>query len=194
MVKDWVHAMSAQVNGEIVSSLRHALGRGEFGLAYVPKLIKEAIDNQAWEEFYDEVERDVLHHSSFESFVTTEPPEGLGTDVRMIQNMCRDHRDVLDEIDKVTQGVTGVHNMNTRPWGTSAAQALRKLRKDAPEVHAKVIAGDISPNAGMIKAGFRKKTMQCPVEVEAVVRAIRSHFTEQEIEKIGTFLVDSATR
>ena len=161
----------------------------------VPDLLIKVINEEMWREFYDEVERDVLHHSSFESFVTTEPPEGLGTDVRMIQNMCRDHRDVLDEIDKVTQGVTGVNNINTsRPEGTSAAYALRKLRKDAPEVHAKVIAGDISPNAGMIKAGFRKKTMQCPVEVEAVVRAIRSHFTEQEIEKIGTFLVDSATR
>jgi len=35
----------------------------------------------------------------------------------------------------------------------------------------------------MVKAGFfRKKTMTVPIE--AIVRAIRSHFTEPEIEQI----------
>lgn len=184
-------AMNAQVNGEIVSSLRHALGEGEFGLAYVPKLIKEAIENHAWEEFYDEVERDVLHHSSFESFVTTEPPEGLGTDVRMIQNMCRDHTEILDQIDEATQRKDGnphsltVDNVNTsRPDGNSAARALRKLRSDAPEIHAKVIAGELSPNAGMVEAGFRKKTATVSVDPKSFATAILKRFTAEEIREI----------
>jgi hypothetical protein len=45
----------------------------------------------------------------------------------------------------------------SRPTGTSRAAALRRLRKDRPDIHARVLAGELSPHAGMIEAGFRKK-------------------------------------
>jgi hypothetical protein len=35
---------------------------------------------------------------------------------------------------------------------------MRRLRKDRPDTHARVLAGEITPHAGMIEAGFRKKT------------------------------------
>ena len=43
------------------------------------------------------------------------------------------------------------------PTGTSAAAALRRLRKDRPDIHGRVLAGELSPPAGMIEAGFREK-------------------------------------
>jgi hypothetical protein len=43
------------------------------------------------------------------------------------------------------------------PTGTSRAAALRRLRKDRPDIHARVLRGELTPNAGMIEAGFRKK-------------------------------------
>jgi hypothetical protein len=43
------------------------------------------------------------------------------------------------------------------PDGTSVASALRRLRKDAPALHARVLAGEISPHAAMVQAGFRKR-------------------------------------
>jgi hypothetical protein len=46
---------------------------------------------------------------------------------------------------------------NYRPTGNAAAAALRRLRKDRPDIHARVLAGELSPHAGMIEAGFRKK-------------------------------------
>jgi hypothetical protein len=42
---------------------------------------------------------------------------------------------------------------------TSAA-FLRRLRRGRPDIHARVLAGELSPHAGMIEAGFRKKPMQ----------------------------------
>jgi hypothetical protein len=60
----------------------------------------------------------------------------------------------------VNQHSEGVDNVNTlRPAGNTQAAALRRLRKDAPELHADVLAGRISPHAAMIKAGFRRHTM-----------------------------------
>jgi hypothetical protein len=46
---------------------------------------------------------------------------------------------------------------NSRPVGTTAAYAIRRLRRDRPDIHARVLAGEITPHAGMIEAGFRKK-------------------------------------
>jgi hypothetical protein len=48
-------------------------------------------------------------------------------------------------------------HISERPSGNSRAAFLRRLRKDRPDIHARVLAGEISANAGMIEAGFRKK-------------------------------------
>jgi hypothetical protein len=51
------------------------------------------------------------------------------------------------------------HNMTVIPnseklRGTSRAYALRRLRKHKPTIHARVLAGELSPRQGMIEAGF----------------------------------------
>ena len=43
------------------------------------------------------------------------------------------------------------------PTGNSRAAFLRRLRKDRPDLHARVLADELSPHAGIIEAGFRKK-------------------------------------
>ena len=66
------------------------------------------------------------------------------------------------------------------PTGTSKAQALRRLRKDAPAIHAKVLKGELSANAGMIEAAFRKKTATIEATPEGIVRYIMRHMTPFE--------------
>src|SRR5262249_52070707 len=53
-----------------------------------------------------------------------------------------------------------VVNTSGRPVGNSRAYALRRLRHQRPDIHARVLAGEISPHAGMIEAGFRKRRQQ----------------------------------
>ena len=50
-------------------------------------------------------------------------------------------------IDKATQTPQGAHHDNIMKsgQGTSATYALRKLRNDAPEIHAEVVAGGSHP-------------------------------------------------
>lgn len=43
-----------------------------------------------------------------------------------------------------------------RPAGTTRDAALRRLRKDREDLHARVLAGDMSAHAAMVQAGFRK--------------------------------------
>ena len=47
--------------------------------------------------------------------------------------------------------------------GTSRAYNLNRLRREAPELFERVVAGKLSANAAAIEAGFRKK--QTPIEI-----------------------------
>jgi len=72
--------------------------------------------------------------------------------------------DVADRANLRPRGRPGnVYNeksdvhISKRPSGNSRAAFLRRLRKDRPDIHARVLAGELSPHAGMIEAGFRKR-------------------------------------
>jgi hypothetical protein len=59
----------------------------------------------------------------------------------------------------------------SRPTGTSRATALRRLRKDRPDIHARVLKGELSAHAAMIEAGFRKKpgsVGSCSAKIEGL--------------------------
>ncbi len=62
--------------------------------------------------------------------------------MEMVRNLVR------DDTEKVT-----------RPEGNTAAKALRRLRKERPDLHARVLAEELSPHAAMHEAGFRRRTL-----------------------------------
>jgi hypothetical protein len=43
-----------------------------------------------------------------------------------------------------------------------ASYALARLRRDRPDIHARVLAGELTAHAGMVEAGFRKKPKRKP--------------------------------
>jgi DNA (cytosine-5)-methyltransferase 1 len=69
----------------------------------------------------------------------------------------------LDAFDRASQRPAhrpakseNVHSSG-RPSGNSAAAFLRRLRAARPDLHARVLAGEISAYAGMIEAGWRTR-------------------------------------
>jgi hypothetical protein len=64
--------------------------------------------------------------------------------------------------ETVYSGKRDVHSSG-RPSGNSRAAALRRLRKDRPDLHARILAGEISAHAAMVEAGFRHQTKGHPV-------------------------------
>lgn len=67
-------------------------------------------------------------------------------------NLRRAHR-TAESVDNGGKDI----NTSGRPTGTSRAYALRRLREQRLDIHARVLAGEISPHAGMVEAGFRKR-------------------------------------
>ena len=73
------------------------------------------------------------------------------------RRLCGDNPAALDALDRATQGRQGERTdlfNNVKevdalepPMGNSSAYALRKLRSDAPELHERVLTGDLSPHA-----------------------------------------------
>jgi hypothetical protein len=55
--------------------------------------------------------------------------------------------------------------VNRRSDGNSAAAAMRRLRKDRPDLHARVLTGELTANGGMVEAGFRKKRQRARIAI-----------------------------
>jgi len=64
--------------------------------------------------------------------------------------------------------VDNVNNSRDResPTGNARQYALRRLKKSRPDLHARVLAGELSPNKAMVEAGFRRKMIQVPFDPE----------------------------
>lgn len=187
-----------RARGGLVDALSSALDSGGHGLSNVPVLLKRLLAEEGWREF-ETVRGEVVRHERFEEFVAAPPLKGLGAEISLIKRIVADDPEAVDLLDRVLQRQVGrpretvdnINNSEGRPSGTSQARALRRLRKDAPELHAEVIAGRLSAHAAMVKAGFRTRTISVPVEhPDRVAAALRRHMTQEQLEELVRHLTD----
>ena len=183
----------------VIDCLGKAMLDGTAGLSSVPGLLLRVIRENLWQERVIIRTGEVVRFERFEEFVRTKPLEGLGTDIKTLMRLCGDNTEVQAELVKVVKALPGapsgnqnaakttVDNINScfvseRPTGTSRAYALRKLETDSPELYTRVVAGELSPNAAMVEAGFRRKTITVPVDdIDALARRLRKALTEDDI-------------
>lgn len=180
----------------IVSSLRDALRDSVGGLKYLPDLLKRVLREEMWRDRLVQRTGERVTFDRFEAFVTTPPLEGLGATVQTLRNLCRDDPEALDLLDRAFAGrqgertdlVDNVNEVDERPTGNRADVALRRLRKDRPDLHERVIAGEMSPHAAMVAAGFRPKTITVPCSVQGFAQAARRHLSRDDVEALGRLL------
>jgi hypothetical protein len=181
----------------VVSCLGQAMIDGESGLKNVPGLLLRVINEDLWQERIIAQTGQPVRFKSFIDFVATKPLEGLGADLSTLERLCSNNPAALEALDKATTGRKGerndlVDNINyvDSPDGTSTAYALRKLRTDAPTLHARVLAGEISPHAAMVEAGYRRKMIQIPSDVEGAARTLSRKFTSEELRRLVELLAE----
>lgn len=186
-------------NAELNNSLSSALRSGEHGLVTVPGLIKRVLAEESWREFVTQMGEHV-QYERFADFVTTPPLKGLGSELSLIRRIVVDDPEALDLYDQAVQNPHGGdhtsaesknNNIQLAPQGMSKARALRKLRSDAPKLHAEVLAGNISAHAAMVQAGFRPKTFTVRADrPESVARTLRKHLTRDQLRELAEMLAD----
>lgn len=175
-------------NDLYVRELRDSIRDGASGLEHVPALLKCILESDRW-QMRKIATGDTVPFERFEDFVTTPPLEGLGTDMGLIRRICGADRTTLNLLDKALMGrqgertdfVDNINEVEKRPDGTSAEQALRRLRKDRPDLHARVLANELSPHAAMLEAGFRQRMVQVPLDPEGAARCLKRHFQGDQL-------------
>lgn len=190
-----------KANGILVDSLASAIRNGGTDLGNVPGLLKKLLRDEAWREFETALGKHVTY-ARFEMFVQTPPLAGLGATVDLVRRIISDDPQAVDALDIATQHTAGnptganqyqgnVDNIHgsSRPDGTSQATALRRLRKDRPDLHQLVLDGGLSAHAAAVQAGFRKKAATVhPGDPEAVARTLRRHMTPEGIRALIALL------
>ncbi len=185
---------AAEANSVLVEALGSSLRRGGNALESVPGLLKRTLQEGAWREFTTP-RGEVVRYERFVDFVVTPPTAGLGADVDLVRRIVAPDAEAADLLDRALQNVAHrpagtVDIVNTsRPNGNAQSTALRRLRKDAPELHAEVVAGRISAHAAMVQAGFRPKTVSVPVgRPDVVAEALRRHMTPADLARLAQLL------
>lgn len=170
-------------NGQVVSAFRDALVDSK-AIDRVPRVLKELLSTKAWCKRMEpgHSTKLVYEFNAFIDFLTKPPVDGIGCGVDFVRRRIRDDLEAMNMLDEALSRPDGgannpdgckgkpdevitVDNIHgdstsaapTRPTGTSRQAALRRLRKDAPELLAQVIAGVKSAHAAMVEAGFRRR-------------------------------------
>jgi hypothetical protein len=182
---------SLRRNANLVEMLGGALRDGGHALGSVPSLLKQLLTDDGWREFVTQRGEHVVHER-FADFVTTPPLAGLGTTVTTVRKLLVDDMEALDLLDRAVQNRPSIHagnNIPGRPEGTSKDKALRRLRKDAPDLHAEVLAGNLAAHTAMVKAGFRPKTFTVRADRPASIAAtLRRQLDPEALAELARLL------
>jgi hypothetical protein len=87
-----------------------------------------------------------------------------------------------------------VDNINglDRPTGTSKAAAHRRLAKDRPDLHARVLKNELSVHAAMIEAGFRHRSVTIRTDdMSAAATALKRQLTNNELSELLWLLMQT---
>lgn len=158
--------------GQLTHDLGNALHAGAHGLDVIPRLLRLALEQEAWKErVVIETGEVIQGFTTFEEYVRATPPAGLGADMGLIKRIIGNDATSRDLLDKALQRVDGrptetfnnVQSLQSAPQGNSADAGLRRLRKDRPDLHERVLAGELTTHAAMKIAGFRRETITLPI-------------------------------
>ena len=199
---DPVTVGSLKQNSILLKDLYQEIHYGGGALRDIPMMAKRVVKEKLWKRFLLGIE--IVEFDSFEDFVVTKPPYGLGATIDQLKALCEKDREAIDLIDqeitrkpgnptgsnqyesKESGNTDNISNSSKRneSHGTSIEYTLRRLRKDHPELHEKVLANEMSTHAAAIEAGFRKKTVTVAVDVEAIARKLKRLLTPEERQQI----------
>lgn len=183
---------------QLGSELRH----GNFSLKSVPQTVRCVLGENVWKEpmwrsRIDAATGEVYEFQTFEDFVETPPIKGLGATMDMLRSICKDDPVAKDMLDQAVQ--RPAH----RPQGTvlnqcssadeqkprdTSTQNLRRIRKDRPDLHAKVLSKELTVTKAAVMAGFypdrRAISLSSPTSAAATIRKYASPEFISELRKL----------
>jgi len=168
--------------GQLCQSTIESLYEATGGLRQFPSLLKKLIAERAWERRV--CRGKVIELKSLRELITAKPVQGWGEDPSKVEAVIRDDPEALaafreamkavNQHDLPGDNVTGQHI----PTGNSRAYSIARVQRECdPETVAAVMAGEVSPNAALVKAGVREnRQVYIPRSPADAVAKLRRQF------------------
>jgi hypothetical protein len=174
----------AQLCQSTIESLYEATG----GLRQFPSLLKKVIETKAWER--RRVGGKVIELKSLRELIVSKPVHGWGEDPSKVEAVIRDDPEALAAFREAMLGEQGrkpetdnnVIPIDT-PQGNSRAYSITRVQRECDaETVAAVMAGEMSPNAALVKAGVREnRQVYIPRDPAGAVAKLRRQFGDDFI-------------
>jgi hypothetical protein len=184
--------------GQLCQSTIESLYDATGGLRQFPSLLKKVIAEKAWER--RTCHGNVVELKNLRELITEKPIRGWGEDPDKVEALIRDDPEALlafrgamkhqGERRDIGNNITEVDSSSAT--GTSRAYSLARVQRECDaDTVAAVMAGEVSPNAALVRAGVRENR-QCyiPRDPAEAVRKLRKQFGEEFVDEVAAIIRD----
>jgi len=189
--------------GQLASTTIDCFSRGDGALSNFPGLLKKLIENKAWD---CRIHRGRQHKMpNLRALITEKPIAGWGEDPKKIEAIIKDNPEVLALYREAMEGKggapTGNQNAskNKQPTtnssrlnkkrntiqGTTRAYSIERVKRDCdPDTVAKVMSGEMSPNAALVKSGIRvNRQVYIPTDPKKLIPKLAEKFGNEYVKQ-----------
>jgi hypothetical protein len=175
--------------GQLCQSTIESLYEATGGLRQFPSLLKKVIATRAWER--RTVHGKVVELASLRELITSKPVSGWGEDPTAVEAVIRDDPEALasfreamkgkpgrpkatEETPTISRGIESVH-------GTTRAYSISRVQRECnAETVAAVMAGEMSANAALVRAGVREnRQVYIPRDPAKAAEKLRRQFGDE---------------
>lgn len=159
-------------------------------LADFPKLMARIIETKAWQHRVEPYGNEV-RLPTLRDLITRNPIEGWGEKPETVEKLLHDHPKVLADFREAmkhqgerTDLPNNVREVGEAKCGNSRAYSIARVQRECDEeAVAAVMAGEISPNAALVKAGVREnRQVYIPRDPRAAVEKLRTQFGDDFVQ------------
>lgn len=182
--------------GQLCQSTIESLYEATGGLRQFPSLLKKVIAERAWERRV--CRGKVVELGSLRELITAKPVQGWGEDPSKVEAVIRDDPEALAAFREAMLGKPGpkpesddnVIGLGRSPVGNSRAYSIARVQRECdPETVSAVMAGEMSANAALVKAGVREnRQVYIPRDPAAAVEKLRRQFGDEFVNAIREVL------
>lgn len=175
---------------KIITEMLHEYGVSSTDAA---EGIEYILDNDLWKE--RDPSPGLLEkrtYKYFPEFCEDQAPWGLRTSYATVIDVCKRNDKVYHKVVEAGKQSIGkkpkdnVYNVNNNAStkGNSKAYGLSRLSKYRADLYELVVSGEMTTNEAMIEAGYREKTYTVKADPDYLVRWMKKHLTDEQIEMI----------
>jgi hypothetical protein len=168
-------------------------------MSALPGLVRRLLDEDAWREYTAPGVSGAVVHETFTSFLTSAAPRGLNGRRDQLVALCGRDEALKARVQRLLDADVPAARPVGRPdsasndgatniKANSAEYVVARLKRDRPDLAARVVAGEITANAAAKQAGIRKPRVVL-TSPESIARALRKHLDADDIAHLIRLLL-----